>query len=97
MAGARGNERSRESMGKHPEKRRPIQAVSSYGDEQRRPINSLMLSLGNNLARVMCEYVWMGRGAVGGGRVVFTSVCACVCVKSVCLRRFIPQRVHRRL
>lgn len=48
-------------MGKHPEKRRPIQAVSSYGDERRRPINSLMLSLGNNLARVMCEYVWMGR------------------------------------
>lgn len=66
-------------MGKHPEKlplhRRPIQMVSSYGDEQRRPINSLMLSLGNNLSRVMCEYVWME-----GGGVVFTSVSMSVCV-----------------
>lgn len=53
-------------MGKHLEKlplwNQPIQLVSSYGDERRRPINSLILSLGNNLpakrnSSVMCECV----------------------------------------
>lgn len=48
--------------GKHPEKlparNRPIQLVSSYSDEQRRPINLLVLSLGNNLpgkAKQSCD------------------------------------------
>ena len=60
----------------------PIQLVSSYGDEPRRPINSLILSLGNNLPAkrnsvVWCESVWIGRG--GGA----ASVSVCVSEKCV--------------
>lgn len=66
-----------EWMGKHPEKlplqNWPIQMVSSYGDEQRQPINALMLSLGNNLSRVMCECA-----LIGG---VPLHLCLCVCMR----------------
>lgn len=55
---------------KLPLQKRPIHTVGSYGDEQRRPINSLVLSLGNSrVLLVGCLYI-----------------CVCVCVRVVSIK-----------
>lgn len=48
-SGGTGGDGGEKQLEKLPLLRQPIQLASSFGDERRRPIESLSLSLGNNL------------------------------------------------